>query len=270
MQKTLGRLGLHAEFIEAVDGAQLTAAQRGLYDRRRALAVYGEEMSPAEIGCHLSHLSAYQRIVDEKIECALVLEDDIECDADLPQLLSALAKQSQAPWRVLRLQSTKTTVINGERASARGEIQEIVQGRTISRLRTGVLGGCGYLIRNAGAKAMLRYASRPFMPIDQAMDRYWENDILPYVLRPFPIRQSGKIASEIGERKVKQNHGPYLTALRRTRRAFDGVNKRRFQFVTMGGWRLAFSGAADKLHTLGRGVVQGVQLRLTLAAQSDG
>jgi GR25 family glycosyltransferase involved in LPS biosynthesis len=100
-----------------------------------------------------------------------------------------------------------------------------------------VLGGCGYLIKQDAARRMLRYGARPFMPIDQTLDRYWENGILPYVLRPFPIRQCAGIASEIGDRKIKLGQGLYPTLARRTRRAFDGLNKRRFHFTHMGGWR---------------------------------
>lgn len=237
MQALLDQVGLRAEFIDAVDGKRLTPEQYATYDRKKALLVYGVEMSPAEIACHLSHLSIYRRMVEHGVDVALVLEDDIACDADLPQLLDEVLSETNSPWEVLRLQSTKTTIINHERPASRGEILSQHRGRAIGRLRTGVLGGCGYLIKLSAAKRMLSYAERPFMPIDQTLDRYWENGILPYVLRPFPIWQNEAIASEIGDRKHKPRLGRMLTLARRARRAFDGLNKRRYHFTHMGGVR---------------------------------
>lgn len=237
MQALLDAHGLKAEFVEAVDGLALTPKQRGLYDRRKALSVYGADMSDAEIGCHLSHLKVHQAVVDRGLDLALVLEDDIECDADFCDLLDGVLSAGRREWLVLRLQSSKGGVIAGDTPATRGEACEGVRGRTIARVRAGVVGGCAYLIRREGAERMLRYAGRPFMPIDQAMDRYWENGIAPYVLRPFPVRQSSRIHSEISTRKTDGTVCPYLTAERRARRAADGVNKRLFALVRLGGWR---------------------------------
>lgn len=237
MQAVLASRGLKGEFIEAVDGQALTAEENALYDRSRALSVYGAEMNAAEIGCHLSHQKAYRRIVEEGHDVALVLEDDIECDADFAAVLDSVLAAPRRDWLVLRLQSTKGEIINGSKPSTQGDMSEVFHGRTLSRVRAGVLGGCAYLIRNEGARRMLRYAHRPFMPIDQTMDRYWENGITPYVLRPFPVRQSPRIASEISTRKVKPDLGPVFTAVRRARRAMDGVHKRIYALVQLEGWR---------------------------------
>ena len=237
MEVLLAERGLSAEFIEAVDGLELTDAQRALYDRRKALSVYGAEMNAAEIGCYLSHQKIYRRIVDENIATALVLEDDIECDRDFAILLDSILAAPRKDWLVMRLQSTKGEIIDASKPSTQGDRGRAFHGRNLSRVRAGVLGGCAYLIRQEGARRMLRYGHRPFMPIDQTMDRYWENGITPYVLRPFPVRQSPRIASEISTRKVRPDLGAYLTAERRVRRAFDGLAKRVYALVVLEGWR---------------------------------
>ncbi len=237
MQGVLKSRGLTAQFIEAVDGYALSDAERASYDRDKALNVYGAEMNAAEIGCHLSHLKCYQAMLDQGHDTALVLEDDIECDADFADLLDSILAAPRRDWLVLRLQSTKGEIINGDRPATRGDRVQMFRGRTLSRVRAGVLGGCAYLIRREGARRMLRYASRPFMPIDQTMDRYWENGIEPYVLRPFPVRQSSRISSEISTRKVKPPMSRRQTALRRARRAADGVKKRAYALTRLGGWR---------------------------------
>ena len=247
MQNLLASLGLEAEFIDAVDGNALTPAQASLYDRDRALAVYGTDMNPAEIGCHLSHLAAYRRIIAENLDAALVLEDDIECDADLPRLLRAALADRRSPWQILRLQSTKRSVIEADRPNTRGLAVSHCEGRSVARLRCGVLGGCGYLVKREGAIRMLAYASRPFMPIDQAIDRYWENGITPFVMRPFPVRQCESIRSEIGERILKADLGPAVRRARRRQRLKDAVYKRAYQFTHLGGWPVNFGDLAIDL-----------------------
>jgi glycosyl transferase family 25 len=242
MEALLASRGLSAEFIEAVDGLQLTEAELARYDRNRALSVYGAEMNRAEIGCCLSHLKVYETMLARGQDVALVLEDDIECDADFADLIRSVVEQSQSPWLVLRLQSTKGSIIEGDRPATAGDRRELMRGRSLSRVRAGVLGGCGYLIRREGAERLLRYGWRPFMPADQMIDRYWENGVDPYVLRPFPVRQSPRIASEIAGRKERLVSGPMATASRRIRRAFDGLAKRLYGFVALDGWRALVPG----------------------------
>jgi glycosyl transferase family 25 len=85
---------------------------------------------------------------------------------------------------------------------------------------------------------MVTYGRKVFMPIDQTMDRFWENGIVPYVIRPFPVRQRRDFASTIGgrspERRVKEAF--MMRMRRRTQRMTDGLRKRVFNFTYR--WRL--------------------------------
>jgi glycosyl transferase family 25 len=68
------RLGISFEFFEAVDGrrmsqAELAAAYDGSGRKIR-------QLSPGEIGCALSHMSIYRKMVADNIPAAIVLEDD--------------------------------------------------------------------------------------------------------------------------------------------------------------------------------------------------
>lgn len=191
------------------------------------MTVYGAEMTDAEVACCLSHRTAYARIVALRLPMALVLEDDVDCDDDLAHILRLLAAAPPAPWLVLRLQSTKGEVVAGA-GKGRGVVAARLADRTISRLSTGVLGGCGYVVKLEGARRLLRYTARTFMPADQCMDRFWENGVAPYVLRPFPVRQCEAIPSEIGARKIERSADWRWTAARRLQRAWDGLAKRAY------------------------------------------
>jgi glycosyl transferase family 25 len=93
---------------------------------------------------------------------------------------------------------------------------------------------------------MVAYARNISRPIDQTLDRFWENGILPYVVRPFPVRQHPEFDSEIGLRgkEAYLKEQPSDVLLGRLRRARDGVNKRMFRAALRRPWLASLIGAA--------------------------
>src|SRR5215510_5601851 len=69
-------IGAPFEIIEAVDGSHLSDDDRARYSRRRALYHVGRGLTVGEVGVALSHLRAYQRMLDEDIEQVVIFEDD--------------------------------------------------------------------------------------------------------------------------------------------------------------------------------------------------
>jgi len=59
--------GLNYEFFYGVDG---TKVDKQYYESKGSIRTYGQ------LGCTLSHVNLYKKIVDENIEMALILEDD--------------------------------------------------------------------------------------------------------------------------------------------------------------------------------------------------
>jgi glycosyl transferase family 25 len=77
MEMQLNGIGLDFEFFDAIDGRLLSADELAKnYDSELALATIERDLTPGEIGCALSHLGIYQRIVANDLPFALVLEDD--------------------------------------------------------------------------------------------------------------------------------------------------------------------------------------------------
>ncbi|HYZ22784.1 MAG TPA: glycosyltransferase family 25 protein [Rhodopila sp.] len=234
MQRVLGELGLAAEFVTAVDGRRLSAEDRAMVDRPRMLRIYGCEMMDTEIACYLSHYRLYQRMVRDGIDLALVLEDDVHIHPDLPMVLRDLLVCAFTDWSVVRLDSKRTEVHRPGPDRARGVlVAPLSCGYGLYRLRTRVLGTGAYLIRRTGAERMLSYGQRVFMPIDQTIDRYWENGILPYVVRPFPVQQREEFGSSTGPRALdwRRDQPASVRWQRRAQRSFDGICKRIFNLV---------------------------------------
>lgn len=228
MEKQLEKIGLKAEFVPAVDGRALSESDRSVYDRDKALRVYGVEMMDTEIGCYLSHYRLYERMVRENIPVALIMEDDIEIDPSLPRIVDDLVTDPAPEWLVVRLESLCGRVREPKNAKFKGKSVKKLRDGELHRLGRHVLGFGAYLIRKEGAERMLSYGRRIFMPVDQTMDRYWDNGIVPYIVRPLPVYQRQDFESRIGARPPGRHVGQPLSLhlQRRWQRISDGLRKR--------------------------------------------
>jgi glycosyl transferase family 25 len=228
MEEQLAKVGLSAEFIAAVEGRNLSPEDLSAYDVRRALQIYGVEMMDAEIGCYLSHYRLYERMVRENITVAVILEDDLDIEPILPSVIHDLTQEENPAWLIVRLESLRGKVIHSKCPKSRGRQVKALSQAALYRLDTHILGSGGYIIRKEGAQRMLDYGRRIFMPIDQTMDRFWENGIIPYIVKPFPLRQRQDFESRIGSRPPRRHYSqPVKVRLwRRWQRLSDGLRKR--------------------------------------------
>jgi glycosyl transferase family 25 len=75
--ETLDRLGLDYTVVDAVDGrGGLAPEHEKLVDRDATRSNLARDMTDAEYGCALSHLSVYRRMKAEGLPGAIILEDD--------------------------------------------------------------------------------------------------------------------------------------------------------------------------------------------------
>ena len=90
MQSLLARHQIAATWLEAVDGRLIPEAELAQhFDADRAELEYGP-MVRGEIGTSLSHVNIYRQMVEQQIQYAVVLEDDVELAPDFCQVLSQL------------------------------------------------------------------------------------------------------------------------------------------------------------------------------------
>jgi glycosyl transferase family 25 len=95
--RELDRFGQSYEVIDAVDGLDLDLEDSRLLvpstvvaDPPGFTAVHGSWCGLGTIGCTLSHLAIYRRILDEGHDVALVVEDDARLSRKLPVVLDRL------------------------------------------------------------------------------------------------------------------------------------------------------------------------------------
>jgi GR25 family glycosyltransferase involved in LPS biosynthesis len=91
IESQLKKIPVAIRRFEGVRGAALSASQlRVSYDDAATVRRYGRSFTPAEIGCCLSHIETYGRIIAENESWALVFEDDASVSSALAPLLPAI------------------------------------------------------------------------------------------------------------------------------------------------------------------------------------
>jgi len=182
MQELCKKYNLQVEFIEAVDGRALnTNKVEKVYSSKKAIDKIGRELSRGEIGCALSHKKIYQRIVDENISEAIVLEDDINFNKEL---LEILQKVDNFPnrWNIVLLGHHACLARDLETCCSFWERKSLNKKYMIARPCEIGCGTYGYILRLEAAIILLQ----DLEVIDRPIDHFTGSDekLSLYVLTP--------------------------------------------------------------------------------------
>ncbi len=101
MQQQLDIYGVRYQFFPAVDGKTLTPQQRACYSEEESLRHMRRPLTNGEIGCALSHLQIYEKMVAEDIAELLILEDDAVIEKDFFPIIFQRAQWAPADWKIL-------------------------------------------------------------------------------------------------------------------------------------------------------------------------
>ena len=185
MKDLCQRFNLEAEFIEAVNGKELSQEEiDSIYSKDEAICEIGRELSLGEIGCFLSHKMIYQRMIDDNIEEALVLEDDIEFDKDLLLILNQI-KTINDKWELILSGHHTESSRNRETLCSIWQQKYIVGKYKLARPCEPAYGTYGYIINKKGASKLLKQL-KLIKPIDHFTgDSSYLN---VYAINPAPIK----------------------------------------------------------------------------------
>ncbi len=183
-------LNIPFELVDGVDGVELTDAELAHCSRRRALLEIGRPMTRGELGCAMSHLLLYERMRDESIPVAVIMEDDV---APTPALIAVLAELHRLPadWDVVTLHSLFDT------ADPVPVDDGVIAGRfRVCRYRGPVYGTQCYAITLAGARRALDAAYPVALPLDELLFRAFPAGLQIYGIEPKVVHE-GQFESEL-------------------------------------------------------------------------
>lgn len=157
VDKQLRRLGVEYERIPAVYGKSLSTAEKNSkVNRFRWWCAVGRPITDGELGCALSHATAYRKIVKEELPMACVLEDDVVLDDRIPLVLNGLSQMLQSAVSQVALLSNHSypegQVGDGHNGfrSPSGMVD-----LSLTAIESDMFAE-GYVITSAAAKALLR------------------------------------------------------------------------------------------------------------------
>lgn len=90
------------EFFDAVDGRTLTEEQKSKADLKLAEKLLGHTLVPGEIGCALSHIGIYEKMVQENIPSCIILEDDMIFDPQFKNIIQKI-ETLKNDWELIYL-----------------------------------------------------------------------------------------------------------------------------------------------------------------------
>jgi GR25 family glycosyltransferase involved in LPS biosynthesis len=166
MSMQINSLGLQFEFIYGVNGKTLAENELAkIYDDNKAIKYLKRSMARGEIGCAQSHKLIYKKMIEENIDRAIVLEDDVQPKEDFIAIINTLrnividnyiikldrpctGKESKdlfyTPWRQIKL---------------------ISEYKIVNPLSS-VFSTCAYYIDKVAARTMLKISPKIFLTAD--------------------------------------------------------------------------------------------------------
>lgn len=210
VSEELARAGVTWERLPAVNGRALSEAEmQAVYDIRANAARARHDLVGPEIGCYLSHIAAWRRLIESPHDGAVILEDDFRVTGDLAGWIAALAEDhaAGARWNLVKLFAFKPVRLIDARALPAGQIgmAATVPSTTL-----------GYVITRAAAEALLAKVPPFFRPIDEDHKHFWEFGLRVAMVDPQPIAIGAQetVDGTVGEsRKSNARKDPLLRRL---------------------------------------------------------
>jgi glycosyl transferase, family 25 len=185
IERRLKEARLDGERMSAVEGLLVPTQLRPYFFTDEVLH---SRLTPGEVGCYASHLTAMQAVVDRDLDRALVLEDDAVLPHNADTVLNAILASLPADWDLVHL--------CGEPCRATKQIKRLGDDLALVRYSRVPAAATGYLISRAGARKFLRQCKR-YWPIDTDFRQPWKYGLEIYGLSRKFIYPDDSFASSI-------------------------------------------------------------------------
>jgi len=204
IQKEFGKQNIGFEFFDA-----LTPDLAKPLAEKMALQVHEDFLTSGELACFMSHVSIWQKMVDEQIPHLAVFEDDVYLGENADYFLSQ-DDWIQNDWDIIKIEAFADKVfLSGPKINIANGSRQIVQ------LTGKNLGTAGYILSLKGAQKYLDYVRKiQLIPLDQVMfDEFIQAKIYPvYQMTPalciqemmlFPEKKTVLSSDLLAERKAR-------------------------------------------------------------------
>ncbi|MFM4770114.1 MULTISPECIES: glycosyltransferase family 25 protein [Aeromonas] len=176
ISKQMHHFGLEFSFFDAVDGQNPSHLEEiaSKIDVVKARELCGHDISLGEIGCAASHIKVYEMMVENNIDRAIILEDDVHLHMYFKELVESSCKKSSADIVFLRHGKAKSWPWKKSLPEGYRLAKYISPSRNSKR---GIMSTAGYILTLNGAKKILKHAYPIRMPSDYLTGRIQLNGL---------------------------------------------------------------------------------------------
>ena len=230
MQEKLQGISDDFEFFDAIDGTKEKLSQHQDYVGLKRRLFYGKDLSDGELGCFFSHRALINKIVQDNIPFAVILEDDAILLKDFQPTVEALLN-STYPWDFVRF-LTKPKI----KRKTQSEVASLFKDYKLLRIATAPGGAYAYIVSHRGAKKLQHAMQSIWCPNDTLMGQPLRTCAEILTIYP-PIADWDKsFYSAIGDERFKKNvlSGWEKLAYPMTRGVFkiiDGLLRKGYFFI---------------------------------------
>ena len=185
-------------FFDAIDGRKMDVHTHPAYNSKKRRASHGLDLLPGELGCLLSHQAIYQKIIDDNLDYAFVLEDDARLAPETKPVLEKFLEKD-IDFDLLRLLGSPKIA-----KTKRRNICNIDKSHKLVRILRLHGGAHAQIISKSGAQKLLKALENFAYPIDMILGRCWENGLQSYALMPGLATQDKAFDSAIGGERFEK------------------------------------------------------------------
>lgn len=197
IQVQLKEFSLKVERFSAVRGTKLSKQQLNQqYCSDANKKHFRRDLTLGEIGCYLSHRKIWQKMVDENIELAVVLEDDIFIQPNFV-CIQTFAEQLKR-YDLIKLADNRNY--------APAAVKQLDQQHSLLSYKTIPNCTTGYAITLAGARKFLS-REKICRPVDIDIQHCYELGVSVVGLKPYPVEENPKWDSDITKESGQRSSG---------------------------------------------------------------
>ena len=200
IEKRLRSLRLPYERLRAIDGRSLTQEQYDYYNRDAL-----QPLKISEIGCFLSHQKAWRAVVNQDLETAWIIEDDVlflkrvaRLDAYIDRLTS-FDRDWEFVYTDRRQPYLFYKYVRQEQVKGFLDYTRHIQDKKVCRniLMPGPsLNSDGYIICRRGAEKLLQLHQHLLSPLDVQLSMF-AHEMKIYAFHPRISKQDSSLGSDI-------------------------------------------------------------------------
>lgn len=186
--RQLGDLAIPHARLTAVDGDDLTPDEmRSVVGRKPVLYRWLRELSPSEIGCYLSHRTAWERIAGSGRPGGFVFEDDFVAGPDLFAVMTALSRLNFYKFPVMIKMYVAEQDAGFRYRTRLAMLHPLTDEHWLRLPRRASDGTLAYYISATGAGKLVKKSRAFYRPVDDAVRRVWETGVTVFTVLPPPV-----------------------------------------------------------------------------------